>query len=508
MLLEKIKAAILGFRKPKVDGQATGVSDPSAEVVLRNFNMLSLEEQNVVVARVRELKTAEYETVLKYGEDVSSKVNMLITVMIDAFAEAGTFTYGKKNSKQFIRAVVDAKILFGRLHAFMSALMAIRIESELRVLAVERVFGDYKKARYEFLGALGASGALKKLRMRRALENVYIELKTTIRLIDVQVGAIANAIRSDENLIKSANLSLLVDTYSEEHDWLFSYLHEKVETVSKDYGIVFEEEGCEIALKDSLHMIAFGGAEVRPYAEKKIIAQLATWQYKLDLYGYLHMSDYVDLFKRIDEMKSLRYDCRNIKLELGRWSWINGERFVNGVAPESIGAIYRELRRFETGCKRYIDLDIKREIECKKKMLNAMYYLWTNNPLDDCYSPRESAKNSFYWEARDLYDMLIKRIENEYDTDADRVSGPEPDPHDSVATGADCRLSLLCLACVCKTPCLADDDRRKDCTNRNGTCAKRNLMIVNIHETIYDNRAYLGALGRAVLSKLEVEVEK
>lgn len=387
-----------------VDNNSVVTIDTS-KIKIPNIKSLPLEYQHKVMEYFNEIKYENYETVINYSKKLLTKSNEEVAILSKVIDKYNELYSSNKAVNDINYKYVYANLVNNEYNIIIENLKKIRLEMELRLIALDLYIKKEEMRKYDFLGIFGKAERLRYLTDKSGLLNERQCLKNAIKINEQQQSAVRYDVMANEGLLKSIKKfgkyeSLLSDNYD------FSY--EAVQSIIKEHGdeIIdklklignideFENElkekylNLEIILNNyknnnKIHNFI---KEQYLYYVSNILKIISFSSHELEIYAYRHKDDYKKVIREMNELCN-KYEQELKEKHFSEWN-------CEDIRENTIK--YANLIKLLTKiCGRYLNSD--NYFGLVKEMVNLEFY-WL--VLDKNYNYHE------YWDLNIYYDKNI-----------------------------------------------------------------------------------------------------
>ncbi len=378
---------------------------------------LSKENQDKVMEYFNEINYDNYETIVKYSDDLLGKSNKEIDFFvhnIEDIIKSIANSVKEINEKCYLKLLVYKE----EIVLYIDELNKIEQEAELRLIALDTYIKKEERRKYDFLGIFGKAERLRYLSDKNSLLNERQRLLITIKLNKQHLQIIHNTLNENKELLE--RIKVYIDS-AKQFDTKYCDAR-----ICKEYASellflksIIDKNNCgklEKIEKDSTNL-----------EYKNVIRLFAQEDKEIKEYAYKHQNDYQ---KIINEIKNTVSKYENSPSN----TWNLGKLY------NIIREFYLRINIYGYLCEKYLNDKIINEII--NNLLNLCYYKYLMNgrlfsdkritpnmeiPKDPV--PRKGAFNIYFipFDIRDKIDMnkeiayyhkilhdLLKKIEDKY----------------------------------------------------------------------------------------------
>ena len=182
MSLNWIKNLFKHNNLAKNDNNAISIIDTDF-IQIPNIKELSKRDQGKVIKYIDEINYDNYETIVKYSNDLLLKSNDEIAILNYLFDK-----YNKENQYPISapdgihHRYINSSIFLGEINIIFNNLLQIRKELELRIVAFNMYVKKEEKRKYDFLGIFGKAERLRYLSDKSNLLDTIKRLKIALKI--------------------------------------------------------------------------------------------------------------------------------------------------------------------------------------------------------------------------------------------------------------------------------------------------------------------------------------
>ena len=190
------------FKKKNLSNINTGEISTidTSFICVPKLSELSDESKLLVKKYLQELKYDDYESVLKYSDELLNKSNKEIKFFmlnLNEIFKGISSVIKEVNSNNYFQLLLSKEEIKQSIDEFYK----IIDEAKLRLLALDTYIKKEEKRKYDFLGVFGKAERLKYLNDKNKLINERDRLKNTIKISSQHLLSTFKALKDEEILL-------------------------------------------------------------------------------------------------------------------------------------------------------------------------------------------------------------------------------------------------------------------------------------------------------------------
>ena len=359
-------------------------------ICVPKLSELSDENKLLVKKYLQEIRTDEYESVLKYSEELLNKSNSEIECFmtnINEIIKDISSVINEVNKENYFKMLLNKEEITQSIDEFYK----IIDESKLRLIALDMYIKKEEKRKYDFLGIFGKDERLKYLLFKNRLLNERDRLRITIKIASQHLLATFKALKEEETLLnkmegyinssKSFNIkrcdNQVCQKYAEKllvkkkiiHNSNCQELEYLIDVCEDVYGI--DHGLCVSYVSDEKMNMLLSNLEY-----EKIIPFLVREKRFIKKYAYEHRNDYKKIIEEINEL-------------IHKYEITSSSKWNKKKLEKTIRKYLTKTTNYVILCKNYINDDILAKLKESIFHLNYFFYISEirRNKKDDNMSP-------------------------------------------------------------------------------------------------------------------------
>ena len=339
-----------------------------------NLSELSDENRLLVEKYLQELKYNDYESILKYSDDLLNKSNKEIEffmVSLNQILKDISSVINKINKENYFKLLLSKEEIKQSVDEFYK----IIDEAKLRLIALDTYIKKEELRKYDFLGLFGKAERLRYLTDKSKLLNERDRLKTTIKISSQHLLAIFKALKEEEILLNKMEMyiinSNIINTDYCDDQICKEYaldLSLKKRIIDKDNyynDLYFLVKTCDhiYAINHGLCLNYVSDEKLKKMSSileyKKLIPFLVSESRFIKKYSYDHRDDYKKIIEEINELIK-KYETTSSS----KWNINELEMTIRKYLTKATNYIII--------CKNYMNEDILKEL--KESLFHLNYF--------------------------------------------------------------------------------------------------------------------------------------
>lgn len=350
----------------------------TSHIKIPTIKALSKENQEKVLQYLNEIKYDDFQTIVKYSDDLLNKSTDEASIISKVFERYNEKLFNNEMMNNIEYQFIYANLADKEVRIIKDKIQEIHKEIWLRLIALDVYIKKEELRKYDFLGIFGKAEKIRYTKDKRSLLSERDNLKNALVINEVQQHAVYRFIKDNDILLSKINENKSLNRYLTFETPLIDIveLKKQLRIINSNLQLVGEQmqelkEGYQLfyafhlQLATKYGIIQIPNDLLKDYYNKldNLFNLYANGLHHLDIYAYKHRLDYQKKIVDIDNL------CRKYEL------MFRNENFKEWPTEEIIEHTDKyqdEINVILNVCKRYISDDVKNEL--MKKIDELSYY--------------------------------------------------------------------------------------------------------------------------------------